>query len=99
MPGLVRDLTTREIFGAEVLEDPGSELVCVRLVGSGFMYNMVRLLVGAACAAGRGELEEGAFEEALAARHHVDLSRAIAPAHGLVLHAQRVDAELWYSMV
>jgi len=59
-------------------------LLCVGMVGTGFLRHMVRNIVGSLVEVGRGRWEPKRVEEALAAR---DRSRAgpAAPAHGLFL--------------
>ncbi|MEW6518051.1 MAG: tRNA pseudouridine(38-40) synthase TruA [Thermodesulfobacteriota bacterium] len=58
-----------------------AELVLVRLVGSHFLWKMMRRLVGVLAAIGRGELSPDDLERFL--REPVNLSRYTAPAQGL----------------
>ena len=68
-----------------------SKMMCIRLRGHGFLYNMVRFMVGSALAASLGHLPRATLEKALAAEVAVDLSEMLAPAMGLVLLGQEVD--------
>ena len=78
---VVKD-TVRTIYRAEVTSE-GSE---IRLIveGSGFLYNMVRIIAGTLIGVGSGKLEPGAFRRAIASGDRLDLG-ITAPAHGLTL--------------
>ena len=78
---VVKD-TVRTIYRAEVTRE-GSE---IRLIveGSGFLYNMVRIIAGTLIGVGSGKLEPGAFRRAIASGDRLDLG-ITAPAHGLTL--------------
>ena len=78
---VVKD-TVRTIYRAEVTRE-GSE---IRLIveGSGFLYNMVRIISGTLIGVGSGKLEPGAFKRAIASGDRLDLG-ITAPAHGLTL--------------
>ena len=78
---VVKD-TVRTIYRAEVTSS-GSE---IRLIveGSGFLYNMVRIIAGTLIGVGSGKLEPGAFRRAIASGNRLDLG-ITAPAHGLTL--------------
>ena len=78
---VVKD-TVRTIYRAEVTSE-GSE---IRLIveGSGFLYNMVRIIAGTLIGVGSGKLEPGAFRRAVASGDRLDLG-ITAPAHGLTL--------------
>ena len=66
----------------EVVED--GALVLVRVVGSHFLWRMVRRMVGVLAAVGRGELDTGAIAKLLDTRS--DLPAALtAPSSGLFL--------------
>ena len=54
------------------------------ICGSGFMYNMVRILVGTMIAVGKGYLPENAIENALKVCRR-DAAGDTAPAHGLMM--------------
>lgn len=66
-----------------LLEEQGRELV-IRVCGNGFLYNMVRIIVGTLIEVGQGKREPDSMETVLAAK---DRSAAgpTAPAHGLTL--------------
>jgi len=60
------------------------DLLEMEVQASGFLYGMVRLLVGQLVALGEGRLTETAFEERWRDRRRQDVKEA-APAHGLCL--------------
>lgn len=76
------ETTVRTIYSAEIIED-GAELV-VRVCGGGFLYNMVRIIVGTLLEVGQGKREP---EDILKILEKRDRSAAgpTAPAHGLML--------------
>ncbi|MBE5809297.1 MAG: tRNA pseudouridine(38-40) synthase TruA [Clostridiales bacterium] len=78
---VVRD-TVRTIYSAEVTRE-GAE-VRLTVEGSGFLYNMVRIIAGTLIGVGSGKLEEGAFARAIASGDRLDLG-VTAPANGLTL--------------
>ena len=77
----VRD-TVRTIYGAQLSGDGPEYALYVE--GSGFLYNMVRIIAGTLIGVGTGKLESGAFSRALASGSRLDLG-VTAPAHGLTL--------------
>ena len=58
--------------------------IVIKLTGSGFLYNMVRIIVGTLIEAGKGERS---IESVTSALHSLDRKNAgfTAPAHGLIL--------------
>lgn len=74
--------TVRTIYTLHV-EEQGADLV-IRVCGSGFLYNMVRIIAGTLLEVGQGKREPGSMREVLAA---ADRSAAgpTAPACGLTL--------------
>ena len=85
---VVRD-TVRTIWRADVDRD-GND---VRLIveGSGFLYNMVRIIAGTLRDIGSGKLAPGALRRAIDTGDRLDLG-VTAPAHGLTL------MEVFYSI-
>lgn len=86
---VVRD-TVRTIYRADVLRE-GTE---IRLIveGSGFLYNMVRIIAGTLIGVGSGKLTPGAFSRAIETGNRLDLG-VTAPAHGLTLMEVFYDAK------
>ena len=78
---VVKD-TVRAIWRAEVSRD-GSD-VQLTVEGSGFLYNMVRIIAGTLRDVGSGKLEPGALRRAIDTGDRLDLG-VTAPAHGLTL--------------
>ena len=74
--------TVRTIYSLWV-EEQGQDLV-IRVCGSGFLYNMVRIIVGTLLEVGQGKREPESMLEILAARDR-NAAGATAPAHGLIL--------------
>lgn len=73
----IRTLETIEFF-----EENG--LLVIRFVGNGFLYNMVRILVGTLLEVGQGERESSSFKEILEKRDRQYAGKT-APGHGLYL--------------
>ncbi len=73
----VRTLETIEFF-----EENG--LLVVRFVGNGFLYNMVRILVGTLLEVGQGEREPASLTEVLEKKDRRFAGKT-APGHGLYL--------------
>ena len=78
---VVKD-TVRTIYRAEVTASDRE--ICLIVEGSGFLYNMVRIIAGTLIGVGSGKLEPGAFRRAIASGDRLDLG-ITAPAHGLTL--------------
>ena len=81
-----KESTVRTIFSSR-LEQEDNRLT-YRVQGSGFLYNMVRNIVGSLIEIGRGNLPP--VEEILAARDR-DAAGRTAPAIGLFLHSVEYD--------
>lgn len=77
----VRD-TVRTIWRADVSRS-GNEVMLI-VEGSGFLYNMVRIIAGTLRDVGSGKLAPGALEAAIRTGDRLDLG-VTAPAHGLTL--------------
>lgn len=84
--GSERPDSVRTLFAVDVKRD--SDRITIEVTGDGFLYNMVRGIVGTLYEVGRGAREPDWVAEVLAGR---DRKKAgpNAPAHGLVL--MRVD--------
>ena len=78
---VVKD-TVRTITRADV-EKNGHE-VALTVEGTGFLYNMVRIIAGTLIGVGSGKLETGAFRRAIQSGDRLDLG-VTAPAKGLTL--------------
>lgn len=73
---------TRTIYEAELIER--QDEIVLRFVGNGFLYNMVRILVGTILEIGRGEREPHDMKAILAARERAQAGKTASP-QGLVL--------------
>ena len=80
--GSVAKDTVRTIYACRVARS--GEEVMLLVHGSGFLYNMVRILAGTAIQVGCGKLESGAIERALSGKSRLSLG-VTAPPHGLTL--------------
>ena len=74
--------TVREIYRSEWTRD--GDLLYYDVEGNGFLYNMVRILVGTMLAAAKGTLPPDAMQKALGSCLRQDAGPT-APAHGLML--------------
>lgn len=80
--GSVAETTVRIVYGLTV-EKEGEEIL-IRVCGSGFLYNMVRIIAGTLMEVGRGRMEPEHMEEILAAKNR-QAAGPTAPACGLTL--------------
>ncbi|MCL6617353.1 MAG: tRNA pseudouridine(38-40) synthase TruA [Anoxybacillus ayderensis] len=76
------DDKVRTIYEAEVIQE-GEELI-FRLVGNGFLYNMVRIIVGTVLEVGRGERRAEEMKTILQQKNRSAAGKT-APGHGLYL--------------
>lgn len=74
--------TVRTITALDILTN-GNEIT-IRITGNGFLYNMVRIIVGTLIRVGRGYYEPMKVKEILEAKDR-KAAGVTAPAHGLVL--------------
>lgn len=74
--------TVRTLYAVQV-EEQGSDLV-IRIRGNGFLYNMVRIIVGTLTEIGQGKREPESMREVLEARDRA-AAGPTAPANGLTL--------------
>lgn len=74
--------TTRELFQAKVTQE--GALIRIRVTGSGFLYNMVRILAGTLIQVGNGQLAPEAIPDILKAKDRT-AAGPTAPAHGLTM--------------
>lgn len=76
--------TTRELYWLKV-QRVGGRLIEIRACGDGFLYHMVRILVGTLVDVSRGRLGEEDMADVLAAKNR-SAAGLTAPAEGLYLH-------------
>jgi len=80
--------TIREIFECEILEIPAESIFpshyVFRIVGSGFLKQMVRLIMGAIWNVGRGKISVNDFQKSLSSTKIQRLG-AVAPPEGLYM--------------
>jgi len=80
--------TVRTIYALDILTN-GDEIT-VRITGNGFLYNMVRIIVGTLIRVGRGFYEPEKVKEILEAKDR-KAAGVTAPAHGLMLMEIKYD--------
>ena len=80
--------TVRTIYEAEVKKND-EDIVTIRLCGSGFLYNMVRIIAGTLLKVGTGEWEPEHVKEVLEARNRKEAGQT-APAKGADTCGNRV---------
>ncbi len=87
-PATAAVTTVRTVYALTVEKE--GELITIRVSGSGFLYNMVRIIAGTLIQVGSGAKEPKEVEEMLTAR---DRSAAgpTAPAHGLTMIGIKFD--------
>jgi tRNA pseudouridine38-40 synthase len=78
-----RQSTVRSIYGCTAWQT-GPGRITVEVAGSGFLYNMVRIIVGTLVEVGRGHLEPGAVQQALRTNDRTLVGPTLPP-HGLHL--------------
>ena len=96
----VRRIEQRNLFDAAPLlagpaeaSAPDSPLVCLEIEANGFLYNMVRCIVGTTANVGRGTWPVDAVERALASQSRIEAGDT-APAEGLYLVQVNYDRDL-----
>lgn len=78
----VVETTVRMIYSLEVVRI--DDVIAIRVTGSGFLYNMVRILAGTLIEVGAGKREPESVTEILLA-HDRAAAGPTAPAHGLTM--------------
>ncbi len=84
--------TVRTIYEAQVTKNE-EDIVTIRLCGSGFLYNMVRIIAGTLLKVGTGEWEPEHVKEVLEARNRKEAGQT-APAKGLTLVGIEYEREI-----
>lgn len=80
--------TVRTVTELEILK--GGEEITIRISGNGFLYNMVRIIVGTLIRVGRGFYEPEKVKEILEAKDR-KAAGVTAPPHGLILAEIRYE--------
>ena len=75
--------TVRTIYTLQVIKD-ADDIITIRVQGSGFLYNMVRILAGTLIQVGIGAMEPEQMTEILEAKDR-SVSGPTAPAQGLTM--------------
>jgi tRNA pseudouridine38-40 synthase len=72
----------REIISLDVLQQ--GDLITIRVTGTGFLYNMVRIIAGTLMQVGMGVRKPETIPDILAAKDR-SCAGPTAPAHGLTM--------------
>lgn len=83
--------TVRTIYSLDITKQ--EDMITIRISGSGFLYNMVRIIVGTLLEVGMGAYPPEHMEEILDARDRQAAGRT-APARGLTLVSMEYQKEL-----
>lgn len=75
--------TVRTILGADVYEE-SEDMIVIRLTGTGFLYNMVRIIAGTLLEIGAGKREPGELKNIIEAKSRSAAGQT-APPQGLCL--------------
>ena len=75
--------TVRTIYDLTVCEN--NNIISIRVTGSGFLYNMVRIMVGTLLFINEGKIKEGELGEIIASCNRQKAGKT-APPHGLYLN-------------
>ena len=80
--------TVRTIYSCEVTTE--DDLITIRVKGSGFLYNMVRIIAGTLLHVGMGRLKPEDISQILDAKNR-EAAGPTAPAHGLTMIGIRYE--------
>jgi tRNA pseudouridine38-40 synthase len=75
--------TEREIFKSEIIKK--DDIITYNIIGNGFLYNMVRIIVGTLIEAGTGKIKPDKIQEILKSKDRSQSGKT-APPHGLYLN-------------
>lgn len=75
--------TVRNIYSCEVISDGSTVTVCIK--GNGFLYNMVRIIVGTLIAVSEGRIKPSDIQKILESRDRTNAGSTV-PACGLYLY-------------
>ena len=74
--------SVRKIFKAEVISD--GDRIYIELTGSGFLYNMVRIISGTLLDVGQGKIKADDIPSIILSKDRMKAGKTL-PAHGLCL--------------
>lgn len=89
--GTPRETTVRTIFDLRVLEQ-SNDTIWIEVTGDGFLYNMVRIIVGTLVEIGQGKRTAASVAETISSQDRRNAGHT-APAEGLYLKEIYYDAE------
>ena len=74
--------TVRTVYSLDIEKE--GDMICIRIRGNGFLYNMVRIIAGTLIRVGGGSIEPGDISEILEARDRRRAAETARP-EGLTL--------------
>ncbi len=80
--GALSKTTVREIYVLRV--NKYDDIITIKVMGNGFLYNMVRIIVGTLCEVGRGKIRPEEIAEIISSRDRARAGKTMAP-NGLTL--------------
>lgn len=80
--GSTAKTTVRTIFNLEVEKD--KDIICIRVRGSGFLYNMVRIIAGTLVYVGLGKIKPCEIADIIKSKDRAKAGKTLAP-NGLTL--------------
>ena len=81
----IRMITNIQILTEHPWDKQDCELIHIRVTGNGFLYNMVRIIVGTLVAIGRGQMDIACIAHVLETGNRELAAQPTAPAQGLML--------------
>ncbi len=80
--------TEREIYDLQISHS--ENMIKIKITGNGFLYNMVRIIVGALLAVGEGKISSSHIEKALKDKKRINEFKTTPP-RGLTLYSVEYD--------
>ena len=80
--GSTAKTTVRTIYSLNVEKD--GDIICIRVKGSGFLYNMVRIIAGTLVYVGSGKIKPEEIPEIIKSKDRAKAGKTLAP-NGLTL--------------
>ncbi|MGN1319457.1 MAG: tRNA pseudouridine(38-40) synthase TruA [Lachnospirales bacterium] len=74
--------TVRKIYSLSV--DKNKDIITIRVKGNGFLYNMVRIIVGTLCDVGRGKIKPCEIKDIILSKNRAKAGKTMSP-KGLTL--------------
>ena len=82
------ETTVRKIYDINITKE--GKMITIKVTGSGFLYNMVRIIAGTLIEVGKGRKEPIEVKKMLEAQNR-EKAGPTAPAHGLILYSYEYE--------